>query len=197
MPPEELRLHVGTNTTVSNFLAQGLNSSTRALEIFGEDPGGLILDWGCGSGRTARWLQAYPGWRENYVGCDVDAEAIAWLRQIGGFRVEVCGDIPPLPFDAATFSGVFAFSVLTHIPPERHRSWLEELARVLRPDALAYLTTLGRSVAEPRRTDLGKQALRDFDATGGLYLKRGKGHYKDAAIVTEKHMRDAAADLSR
>jgi hypothetical protein len=37
--------------------------------------------------------------------------------------------------------------------------------------------------------------MREFEATGGLYIKRGKGHYKDAAIVTEKHMRDAAADL--
>jgi SAM-dependent methyltransferase len=117
LPPEELRLHVGTNATVSNFLAQGLNSSRRVLEIFGEDPDGPILDWGCGSGRTARWLQAYLGWRENYVGCDVDVEAIAWLRQVGGFRAEVCGDMPPLPFGAATFFGVFAFSVLTHIPP--------------------------------------------------------------------------------
>jgi SAM-dependent methyltransferase len=129
------------------------------------------------------------------VGCDVDVEAVAWLRQVGGFRVEVCGDMPPLPFEAAKFSGLFAFSVLTHIPPERHRPWLEELARVLRRNGLAYLTTLGRSIVEPRRDEIGEKGLREFDATGGLYLKRGKGHYKDAAIVTETHMRDAAADL--
>ena len=103
--------------------------------------------------------------------------------------------MPPLPFEAATFSGLFAFSVLTHIPPARHRSWLEELARVLRPDALAYLTTLGRSIVESRRAKIGEQELRDFEATGSLYLQRGKGHYKDAAIVTKRHMRDAAADL--
>jgi hypothetical protein len=47
---------------------------------------------------------------------------------------------------------------------------------------------------EPRRAEIGEQGLREFEATGGLYLKR-KGRYKDAAIVTEKHMRDTAANL--
>ena len=51
LPPEELRLHVGTTGTAANFWAQGINSSQRILEIFGDCPTKPILDWGCGSGR--------------------------------------------------------------------------------------------------------------------------------------------------
>ncbi|MFN2499546.1 MAG: methyltransferase domain-containing protein [Pyrinomonadaceae bacterium] len=97
LPPEELRLHVGMRTSAANFLAQGSNSSERVLEVFGQSPQKPMLDWGCGSGRTLRWLMAYPAWLEQYHGCDVDTAAIAWLKENGVDRVAVCNDNPPLP----------------------------------------------------------------------------------------------------
>lgn len=191
LPPEKLRLNVGTNTSEANFWAQGVASSTRVLQVFGKAPAGPILDWGCGSGRTLRWLVAYPGWRENYHGTDVDREAIAWLAAQGQPRVMPCNDDPPLPYADQTFQGLFAFSVLTHIPPRHHRRWYEELRRILRPGGLAYLTTLGPSGPA---ADIGDVAKAELSASGHAYLPR-EGHYKNAAIVTEAYTRQQMKTL--
>jgi SAM-dependent methyltransferase len=194
LPPESLRLHVGTKTSAANFMAQGANSSERVLEIFGEKPSGPILDWGCGSGRTLRWLQHYPGWRENYHGSDVDAEAIEWLRQNGQSNLRLCNDNPPLPYADQTFDGLFAFSVLTHIHPEKHRDWYAELRRVLKPGARAYLTTQGLHVVKTLGAHLPTGTTEEFFEKGRAYVKF-EGHYKDAALVTEDFTRRALEGL--
>jgi SAM-dependent methyltransferase len=194
LPPEYLRLHVGAKTSAANFMAQGANSSERVLEIFGEKPTGPILDWGCGSGRTLRWLRYFPEWRENYHGCDVDSEAIEWLRQHGQSNLAVCNDDPPLPYADQTFDGVFAFSVLTHIHPDKHRDWYAELRRVLKPGGRAYLTTQGRHVVQTLAAQLPEGTREEFFEKGFVYLKF-EGHYKDAALVTEDFTRGALEGL--
>jgi SAM-dependent methyltransferase len=192
LPSEELRMHVGARTSEANFLAQGAASSERVLQYFGTDPEGAILDWGCGTGRTWRWLQMYPAWRDQYHGCDVDHEAIEWLSRAGARNLAICGDRPPLPFPDASFSGMFAFSVLTHIPPPLHREWYEEIRRVLKPSGRAYLTTQGRRIVADGR-------VRPVDAASfrrdGFVHVRNEGHYKDAALVSETFTRAALADV--
>ncbi len=182
MPPAALRLHVGARDSPANFWNQGRESSARVVEIFGEAPEGRILDWGCGSGRTLYWLCAHPAWREAYRGCDVDSEAIAWLRKRQGFKsVTTCGDDPPLPYQDAEFSGLFCFSVLTHIHPLRHADWFAEIHRVLKPGGRAYLTLNGPGLAgDPRLFTAAERA--DFQRQGWLMAER-EGHYKGAAVV--------------
>jgi SAM-dependent methyltransferase len=191
MPPEHLRLNVGTNTTEGNFWAQGISSSTRVLHVFGKAPVGPILDWGCGSGRTLRWLLAYPAWCEYYHGTDVDKEAVEWLRAQGQQNLTACNDAPPLPYGDQTFLGIFSFSVLTHIPPEKHRLWYAELHRVLRKGGLAYLTMMGP--AGPM-SDIGEKAKGELSRRGHVYLLR-QGHYKNASIVTEAFARQQLEGL--
>lgn len=194
LPPEALRLHVGVRPSAANFLAQGSNSSERVLQVFGAAPQKPVLDWGCGSGRTLRWLMAYPVWRANYYGCDVDSEAIAWLKQNGVSNVSVCNDDPPLPYPDATFGGLFAFSVLTHIPAEKHRGWYVELRRVLEPGGLAYLTTQGATVVKDPQYGIPEESRREFFSKGYTYVK-SEGHYKDAALVSEEYTRRMLAGL--
>lgn len=194
LPPEHLRMHVGAKPSTANFMAQGANSSERVLEIFGEQPSGPILDWGCGSGRTLRWLQHYPGWRQNYHGCDVDAEAIEWLRQNGQSNLAVCNDDPPLPYPDQTFDGLFAFSVLTHIHPAKHRNWYVELRRVLKPGGRAYLTTQGPHVVQTLAAHLPEGTAEEFSEKGFAYVPF-EGHYKDAALVSEGFTRPALEGL--
>lgn len=192
LPPPELREHVGRRPYPGNFLAQGLDSSTRVLEQFGTQPAGPVLDWGCGSGRTLTWLRRHEGWRANYHGCDVDAEAIAWLKSKGVERVQVCGALPPLPYPDETFTGLFCFSVLTHIPPDRHAAWYAEMRRVLKPGGRAYVTVhgdgnivSGKSFTEEERAD--------YFATGSSWSER-EGHYKHAATVTRAFTLAAIGD---
>jgi SAM-dependent methyltransferase len=181
LPPPELRENVGRNVGVGNFLSQGLGSARRVLDVFGHDPGGPVLDWGCGSGRTLTWLRGSGSWTRHYRGCDVDEAAIAWLRRNGVAAVEVCADLPPLPYPDATFRGLFAFSVLTHIPPPDHAAWHAEIARVLKPGGRAYLTM--HSDASMGATQSLSDEERGRYADQGWCWSERAGHYKHAALV--------------
>ena len=185
LPPEKLRLHVGTTGTAANFWAQGINSSQRILEIFGDCPTKPILDWGCGSGRTFQWLLYYPNYRTYWHGCDVDRAAVGWLREKGPFKVTACNDDPPLPYSDEMFAGLFAFSVLTHIHPLKHRDWYAELRRVLEPDSRAYFTTHGAPIINDAYW-IPKHFKKEFLARGYTYISH-PGHYKDAAIVSKEY----------
>jgi len=189
LPPESLRLNVGTRTTEANFWVQGIKSSERVRKVFGDVPPGPLLDWGCGSGRTANWLLKRPGWREGYFGCDVDAEAIAWLRENGVEQVAVCKDDPPLPYADGAFVGVFSFSVMTHIPADRHRTWYAEIARILRPGGRAFFTIQGDGLVASGKA-LRSGTLEAYERDGFAY-EQHDGHYKDAALVSARFSRSA------
>jgi SAM-dependent methyltransferase len=183
MPPQHLRLHVGAKDSAANYWNQGRESSARVLEVFGREPEGLVLDWGCGSGRTLYWLYALEAWKSAYRGCDVDKEAIAWLRKRQGIgAVALCQDEPPLPYADGQFSGLFSFSVLTHIHPERHRAWFAELHRVLKPGGRAYLTLNGDSRAADSLAFTPAERA-EFKQKGWLFSDH-PGHYKGAAVAS-------------
>lgn len=195
LPPRELRLHVGTRTTAANYWAQGLSSSSRVMQYFGESPTDPILDWGCGCGRTLRWLLGHEPWREQYRGCDVDGPAVKWLRKQTGCELAICRNKPPLPYEDASLGGLFSFSVLTHIRPEQHRDWYADIRRVLRPGAMALLTVQGSDVLRnPSRYRLGMQTLAGLERDGHAYIQC-EGHYKDASLVTEAFTRAQLEDL--
>ncbi len=191
LPPPELRVHVGRVPATANFLAQGLDSARRVLEVFGADPGGPVLDWGCGSGRTLAWLKGVGTWDSNYRGCDVDAAAISWLQDQGVAGVDVCGDLPPLPHEGGTLAGLFCFSVLTHIPPKRHGAWYAEIHRVLKPGGRAYVTVHGDDNIRNGKSFTDEER-RDYARTGWSWSERD-GHYKHAATVSSAFTIDALA----
>lgn len=109
--------------------------------------------------------------------------------------VEACGDDPPLPYADGAFAGLYSFSVLTHIPPGRHRAWYAELARVLRPGGRAHVTVQGDA---PIVDDAGKgyhpAEIAAYHAQGWLWAER-EGHYKGAAVVGEAFTRAALKGL--
>lgn len=194
LPPAELRMHVGANDSAANYLGQGINSSQRVLEVFGDSPARPVLDWGCGSGRTLRWLRHFPAWRQHYHGCDVDAKAIAWLQGLGVPNIAHCPMDPPLPYSDGTFGGVVGFSILTHIHPTRHRRWCEELRRVLINDGVAYLTFHGSTVLNNPAFSIPEQIKAEYRDRGYAYFAH-EGHYKDSAIVHPDFIRETVRGL--
>lgn len=187
-PPEPLRLRMGKRSSELNFLAQGLTSADLVMNTLGDSPHSPVLEWGCGSGRTLRWLASYPGWRANYHGCDTDEEAVTWLSQGGRFRVLVVGSEPPLPYANQMFGSAFSLSMLTRIRPESHRQWLTELHRIVAPGGLVYVTTHGPSAARARET-----VASDFEVKGLAYVSNDP--HRSAAFVSEEFMRRAADQL--
>jgi SAM-dependent methyltransferase len=145
IPPVALRARVGT-VSIEPFVTADAGYVNQALAAAGRRLDGLgsVLDFGCGCGRTLVPLaeQAPPGTALH--GCDVDADAIAWLRQHHpGLRLEVNRFDPPLPYDPGAFDFVSSISVFTHLDEESQFAWLRELRRVLRPGGLAALTVHG------------------------------------------------------
>ncbi len=119
-----------------------------------------ILDFGCGCGRTLRWLiPKYPN-LELYA-TDVDGEAIRWCQaNLSKGRFVQNSPEPPLPFPADYFDIVYCFSVFTHLDEAMQDAWLDELRRVLRSGGVLFLTVHGRN-AESALGESGLDALRE------------------------------------
>jgi len=97
-----------------------------------------VLDWGCGCGRIARHMPAHTP--AKIIGRDIDAYTIRWPQEHLDGDYRVSGLKPPLDLAPASVDFVYGFSVLTHLSAPMQAAWLEELARVLKPGALAALT---------------------------------------------------------
>jgi SAM-dependent methyltransferase len=127
---------------MSNFLRAGakagldLEHATAAFEL------------GTGGARLIRHLRGIEGMR--LVASDLLDENVAWCRanlpDIEFYKNEL---EPPLSFAKdSEFDFAFAFSVFTHIPLNLQRPWIEELARILKPNGVAIVTVTGTEMAK-------------------------------------------------
>ncbi|MCJ2035232.1 class I SAM-dependent methyltransferase [Methylobacterium sp. J-068] len=103
-----------------------------------------ILDWGCGHGRVTRHF--IQQWRRATVcGTDIDDENISWCRENLLGRFVTTPLMPPAPYEDASVQGIFGISVMTHLTAEVQAAWLDEIARILKPDGVALITFGGSS----------------------------------------------------
>lgn len=108
--------------------------------------GRLVLDIASGSGFGAQMLaEAGAG---AVVGCDMDSTSLGQARAaFPGERISfVAGDGTRLPIRDGSFDVVVSFETLEHIPAGR--TFLQELARVLRPGGTLILSTPNRLVTD-------------------------------------------------
>lgn len=102
-----------------------------------------VLDFGCGWGRMLRFFLNRVD-SQNLYGVDVRAESVDAARRLNPFaRFVQIETVPPMPFDDGWFDLVFAYSVFSHLSEAISRDWMAELARVMKPGALAIVTTQG------------------------------------------------------
>ncbi|MBK9254373.1 MAG: class I SAM-dependent methyltransferase [Saprospiraceae bacterium] len=127
----------------------------------------IVLDWGCGPARIARHLPDI-GFQNSVIhGTDYNKATIEWCQKnIQNVTFNVNSVNPPLGYKNETFDLIIGISIFTHLSEPNHLSWIKELARVLKPEGIAFLTTHGevfRSIlndAEIRQYDSGKLVVR-------------------------------------
>jgi SAM-dependent methyltransferase len=102
---------------------------------------GRVLDWGCGCARVTRYLQKL-GCSDLY-GVDVDKTNIDWCRNnLPDIKFSHIDLMPPLPFSEKQFDLVIGISIFTHLRENVQFLWLDELARILKPNGLAIVTVM-------------------------------------------------------
>jgi cyclopropane-fatty-acyl-phospholipid synthase len=123
-----------------------LDLIVRKLRLTARD---RILDIGCGFGAFARFAAERYGC--TVVGVNVSAEQVRWARNLSAglaveFHVndyrELDGYWDGRPFDAVVSSGMFE-----HVGHKNHRIYMQVVDRVLKPNGLFLLHTIGSNVS--------------------------------------------------
>ena len=101
--------------------------------------GKRVLDAGCGVGYGTSYVAEHGA--GHVTGVDIDPESIAYAEQRYAapnvtFRV---GDLRTLGLAAASFDTVVSFEVIEHL--REQEAFVDELARVLRPEGVLVLST--------------------------------------------------------
>ena len=174
IPPALLRFRVSESLSSNEFFRIGQGCATHIEQHVGGmglnlAEAGRVLDFGCGCGRTLRWLATrYPN--VEFHGVDVDPEAIEWCQQhLQPARFLTTNPEPPLPYPSQHFDFVYCFSVFTHLDESMQDLWLGELARLLKSGGLLFLTVHGEHAAKALDSE-GLSVLRKT----GFVFKRSK-----------------------
>lgn len=138
-----------------------------------------VLDFGIGWGRVARFfLEHLP--LENVHGIDVTPDFVEICRSTFQSRnFTVCNALPPSGLEEESFDLIFGYSVFSHLSEAACQAWMDEFAKLLKPNGVLALTTRGRPFFDYceslKGTDLGpySKALSnlfvDFDDARSRY----------------------------
>lgn len=186
-PPEYLRMRVSLTFDPASFDELGRHAVVdikRALAGVGRPLNTFrkLLDWGSGPGGTVKQLPGhFPG---EIHACDIDREAVEWVRANLPFvQAALSDEWPPLPYDDGEFDLVINHSVLTHLDEAHQDAWLPELRRVLSPQGILLLTVHGTfsqdfwaanlRTDEPHREERIATMYRDVDRHGIYFMQDG------------------------
>ena len=131
----------------------------------------LIVDCGCGYGRTLNELQR-AGYT-NVVGIDFSIAMLARGRKASTDLMLVCNDGRSLPLKSNSFDVVLLFAVLTCIPDSTEQSnQIAEAHRILKPNGLIYISDLLVNTDERNRERYERDATR-YGCYGVFELPEG------------------------
>lgn len=132
------------------------------------DPGGVVLDVGCGFGASLALLRRADS-AARLIGVNIDPSQLQVARRIEAGATWLCADASALPLAAASVDRVLCVEAAFHFGSRR--AFAAEAARVLRPGGLLVLTdfVVPAGVDAPVRT--------------GLHSPGAVGSWSDAELV--------------
>lgn len=143
--PPAYMLYIAYGLNYKHYLEDGERTARWIKDRFDKHlpENGSILDWGCGPARITRHLpQVFENWQ--VIGTDYDQATIDWcnsaLPHIQFLKNELT---PPLPVGTGEVNAAISISIFTHLSAAAHENWKLELARVLAPGGMLYVTTQG------------------------------------------------------
>jgi SAM-dependent methyltransferase len=182
MPDEARRLRVHGNSSQTAFDLEGYSAAIKLDQVARRFAGaplaelGPVLDWGCGCGRTTRFLERGS---IDLHGVDIDADNVQWCAEnLRGHYSPINPD-PPTRFGDDFFGAIYGISVFTHLDRRYEALWLAELHRIARPGALLLLSVLGGVSAV--RGGMAERAVAPTDRAGFT----DAGRNADIDLVTE------------
>jgi ubiquinone/menaquinone biosynthesis C-methylase UbiE len=125
----------GRDETVSPPLLSAAVRNTMLRRFLAMQPGDVVVDLGCGSGRFCVW-SADSG--AHVVGIDTGTYFAAEARSSVDL---VAGELRRLPFADGGISKAYTIDVLEHLSPEGLQTTLREISRVLRPGGALFVYT--------------------------------------------------------
>ena len=112
--------------------------------------GGRVLDLGCGAGSEAAWLSASGA---TVVGIDVSLSALSLAREQASDPTFVAADATLLPFAPSSFDAALDRGCFHYLSALVRASYVDELARVLRPESPFLLRACLTSTGVPNSID--------------------------------------------
>jgi SAM-dependent methyltransferase len=197
LPPARLRAQIGPlHADAAFFLRSGGSQADLVRDLVRDDGTAIeeldaILDFGCGCGRI---LRHWSGLEHTRVyGCDIEPRMVEWCAANLPFaNVEVTELSPPLPYAAATFDLLYAFSVFTHLSEGLQHAWIDEARRVLRPGGYLLISTLGEYYVSRKRLSESERASFARGELVVLY-ERSAGTSLCSAYHPPEYVRDTLA----
>ncbi len=196
-PPKALMTRVANIGESARFALSGMKSYGELLDELNRhvavESVDRLLDFGCGCGRLLYYLVNCSGIL-GVSGCDIDAEAIEWVRsRISGVHVSVTPHLPPTSYDDSAFEVILASSVFSHLSREAQLVWLKELRRILKPDGVLIASIHGEfaasaSLAPNNQSALSEKGILDASLDASLDGIAPAGYYR-STFQTESYTR--------
>ncbi len=147
-----------------------------------------ILDWGCGPGRIIRHLPSIIDKSCTLHATDYNKEYVKWCKSnIQDVLFNQNQLTPPMTYEDNFFDIIYGISIFTHLSEEMHHKWFNELIRILKPNAILFLTTHG----EAFKMKLTEAEKEKFDK-GSLIVKSNtkEGHRTFGAFQPSNFMKN-------
>lgn len=134
---------------IEKYLSESIAARFGAAFVDAVD-GSRLLDIGCGPGAD---IETFADDGFDVTGLDITRP---FLDEADGRIPEamlVQGDMRRLPFEDATFDGIWASASVHHVPRGEAAATLRECRRVLRPDGVAYVSVKREGYRKPADRD--------------------------------------------